>query len=95
MGHSVDELFDYLMESSQSGAVLLNWRGELYLEVCCTCLLSSGLRKKTMPMMDRLCVVPLWDVHFTWLDQERKLPLGDSGDVEVCWRFLCMASLSS
>jgi hypothetical protein len=33
MGHSVDEFFDYLAESSQSGAVLPNWRGELYLEV--------------------------------------------------------------
>jgi alpha-mannosidase len=33
MGHSVDEFFDYLAESTKAGSVLPNWHGELYLEV--------------------------------------------------------------
>lgn len=33
MGHSVDEFFDYLSESTKAGAVLPAWHGELYLEV--------------------------------------------------------------
>ncbi|KAJ7846613.1 glycoside hydrolase family 38 protein [Mycena olivaceomarginata] len=46
MGHSVDEFFDYLAESSQSGAVLPNWRGELYLEFHRGTYTSHGSIKK-------------------------------------------------
>ncbi|KAJ7203479.1 glycoside hydrolase family 38 protein [Mycena haematopus] len=46
MGHSVDEFFDYLAESSHSGEVLPNWKGELYLEFHRGTYTSHGSIKK-------------------------------------------------
>ncbi|KAF8155248.1 glycoside hydrolase family 38 protein [Mycena galopus ATCC 62051] len=59
MGHSVDEFFDYLSESSQGGAVLPNWKGELYLEFHRGTYTSHGSIKKG----NRHCEILLRDVE--------------------------------
>ncbi|KAJ7677197.1 glycosyl hydrolases family 38 N-terminal domain-containing protein [Mycena rosella] len=46
MGHSVDEFFDYLAESTRAGKALPNWRGELYLEFHRGTYTSHGSIKK-------------------------------------------------
>ncbi|KAJ7781792.1 glycoside hydrolase family 38 protein [Mycena maculata] len=46
MGHSVDEFFDYLAESTKAGAALPNWHGELYLEFHRGTYTSHGSIKK-------------------------------------------------
>ncbi|KAJ7872246.1 glycoside hydrolase family 38 protein [Mycena leptocephala] len=46
MGHSVDEFFDNLAESTQGGRVLPNWKGELYLEFHRGTYTSHGSIKK-------------------------------------------------
>ncbi|KAF7327956.1 Glycoside hydrolase family 38 protein [Mycena kentingensis (nom. inval.)] len=45
-GHSVDEFFDYLAESTDAGKGLPNWRGELYLEFHRGTYTSHGSIKK-------------------------------------------------
>ncbi|KAF5391900.1 hypothetical protein D9757_001700 [Collybiopsis confluens] len=46
MGHSVDEFFSHLMETSSSGRNLPNWHGELYLEFHRGTYTSHGSIKK-------------------------------------------------
>ncbi|KAJ6573329.1 glycoside hydrolase family 38 protein [Mycena sp. CBHHK59/15] len=46
MGHSVDEFFDYLAESTKAGKALPNWHGELYLEFHRGTYTSHGSIKK-------------------------------------------------
>ncbi|KAJ6546194.1 glycoside hydrolase family 38 protein [Mycena vulgaris] len=46
MGRSVDEFFDYLAESTDAGAALPNWKGELYLEFHRGTYTSHGSIKK-------------------------------------------------
>ncbi|KAJ3842876.1 glycosyl hydrolases family 38 N-terminal domain-containing protein [Lentinula raphanica] len=46
MGHSVDEFFDHLLESTSSGKKLPNWHGELYLEFHRGTYTSHGSIKK-------------------------------------------------
>ncbi|KAJ6623283.1 glycosyl hydrolases family 38 N-terminal domain-containing protein [Mycena sp. CBHHK59/15] len=46
MGHSVNEFFDYLAESTKAGKVLPNWHGELHLEFHRGTYTSNGSIKK-------------------------------------------------